>query len=531
MRKSVDRVALSVGGLQVATVRLLADTLAFSRVPGCFRPCLHTQVIPPMELLKFIKLRPQDEAPVIDRRRLSESLSGGRISEHDFPDHEDQFEDDDGNLDDNLTTGRRLGLLPPAPPYCDARRLYPIGNPDDFAFSGCISLTRYLINMGGTSQLGLRFGFSVGPLSIAGGFSFTPTLVVGLIGDVCLEKWKLRFGFEVRTGVAARLYISGEIAPIASAYLKLQGRALGLTFKPVMIADAKEAAVTGRFDLGIEMISLAVQAGIRFPTIKWCEGCAGCCGFDICIWYPCGWKWGGENSYEFDRISIGGDGRVRNILASLGSGRDWSPPRLGRIEMQQTGPLRASVKFADFHEDESEIQSTQFEVHIGSPGGPLAFCKAFGGAAESWSGDLTVTPVHGDLIFACITSTNTHGSSASKCAAPIKWDYAAPELQTFYTVNPATGQWRVKLPCEVYPEDCSVSGCLAGAQVDANCETRVYTNTSEILRFAVRLGARLGIHDRNGPGAEMMTGVVRRICKPGHRQPSIFGLDSLPPTE
>ena len=40
----------------------------------------------------------------------------------------------------------------------------------------------WINNNGGSSMLGARFGFSIGPISIAGGFSFTPTLVVGLIG-------------------------------------------------------------------------------------------------------------------------------------------------------------------------------------------------------------------------------------------------------------------------------------------------------------------------------------------------------------
>lgn len=121
-------------------------------------------------------------------------------------------------------------------------------------------------------MVGLHFGFSIGPLSISGGFSFTPTLVVGLIGDVCLEQWKLRFGFDVQTGVAARLYISGSISPIAQGFLRLDGRALGLIFQPMMTADAKKATIGGRFDFGIEAISLGVAAGVRQHGVQTSHG-------------------------------------------------------------------------------------------------------------------------------------------------------------------------------------------------------------------------------------------------------------------
>lgn len=440
------------------------------------------EVIPPLELLPFFALRPNEkELVVARRRRMTEALMAARQSEGEFAERTDEEEAADGS-------GRRLASLPPAPAYCDARRLFPVGSADDFAFSGCKSLTTYLINNnGGSPMVGAHFGFSVGPISIAGGFSFTPTLVVGLIGDVCLEKWKLRFGFEVVTGVAAKLYIAGEIAPIAKAFLRLDGRALGLTFKPIITADAKQGSIAGRFDFGIEAISLGIAAGIQFPTIKWCRGCAGCCGFDVCIYYPCGWRWGSENSFEFDRISIGGDGRVRNLLASLGAATDWSPPKLGSIKLTQRGSVAAAAKFADFLEEDSEILSTQFELRRGSPTGDLLFCKAFGGAAEAWDGTLSVAPSHGDRVYACVTSANTHGRSASKCAEPLVWDAAPPVLQHLYTINPETGNWRIKLRCDVHQVGCQ-GRCTPGEPVDPNCENRIYTNTSQILRFGMRLG-------------------------------------------
>ena len=178
-------------------------------------------------------------------------------------------------------------------------------------------------------------------------FSFTPLLVVGLIGDVCLMKWKLRFGFDVQTGINAKFYISLELMPLAAAFLKLEGRAMGLTFRPVLSADAKRAKVGGRFDLGVELISLAVRAGIRYPVIRRCEACTGGRWFRICIPYPCGLDWGGESSWDFDRISLG-TGGVHNILDALGSDEDSSPPRLGTIEFRQTGPKHAAVKMAEY---------------------------------------------------------------------------------------------------------------------------------------------------------------------------------------
>lgn len=178
---------------------------------------------------------------------------------------------------------------------------------------------------------------------------------------------------------------------------------------------------------------------------------------------------------------------MRNLLASLGDERDWTPPRLGTIQIEQTGPSSASCKFSGFLEDESEILSTQFEMREGAPTGRLLFCMAFGGLAESWSGELHSAPAHGSRVYACITSTNTHDRSASMCADPLLWDAAAPVIQNFYTVNPVSGNWRVKLPCEVHPDPC-MGSCTPGGLVDPNCEPRVYTNTSEILRFGLRLG-------------------------------------------
>ena len=76
---------------------------------------------------------------------------------------------------------------------------------DDFSVGGCESLTTYLVDgIPGAELLGIELSFGVGPLSIDGGFSFTPFLKVGLIGDICLQKWKLRFGFDVESLIEAR---------------------------------------------------------------------------------------------------------------------------------------------------------------------------------------------------------------------------------------------------------------------------------------------------------------------------------------
>ena len=61
--------------------------------------------------------------------------------------------------------------------------------------------------------------------------------------------------------------------PLASAGLTLDGRAFGLIFRPMLMADAKKARVSGRFDFGIELISLAVSAFIRYPVVRFCEAC------------------------------------------------------------------------------------------------------------------------------------------------------------------------------------------------------------------------------------------------------------------
>jgi hypothetical protein len=62
---------------------------------------------------------------------------------------------------------------------------------------------------------------------------------------------------------------------------------MGLILKPVLTVDIKRGIVKGRFDLGITAISLAITAGMTWPSIHWCRACGpwGCC----CFKYPCGW--------------------------------------------------------------------------------------------------------------------------------------------------------------------------------------------------------------------------------------------------
>lgn len=131
----------------------------------------------------------------------------------------------------------------------------------------------------------------------------------------------------------------------------MSGDALGLTLKPMVTADIKRGKIGGRFDFGVTGISIGVTAGMTHPTIHWCRACGpwGCC----CFSYPCGWGWGSESKREFDRLTVGGDrpGKTRNLLSSLGSAADDTPPVMGMVNISQIGVKHVAVNFAQFVEE------------------------------------------------------------------------------------------------------------------------------------------------------------------------------------
>ena len=85
------------------------------------------------------------------------------------------------------------------PTQCDAARRYPRpSDAQEYAFANCFGGRFYLINMnGGTNPIvGLGFEVSVGPVGIDGRITFGPTLVAGVIANLCLSEWKVRFGVQ-----------------------------------------------------------------------------------------------------------------------------------------------------------------------------------------------------------------------------------------------------------------------------------------------------------------------------------------------
>ena len=257
--------------------------------------------------------------------------------------------------------------------------------------------------------------------------------------------------------------------------------------KPLMTVDAKRGKVGGRFDLGVDVISLGVKAGLTFPSFKMCRACGpwGCC----CFSYPCGWGWGSNNEFEIDRISLG-TGGVHNLLSEIGDASDRSPPKVGTVNISQIGARHVAVKFASFTEEESDILSTQFEVRLRYDDGPIFYCHAFEGAAESWSGELTAPPLHEDWIIICVEVRNSYDLKAKKCSEAIVWDAAPPEVTAFYTVNPFTNFWQMANPlCE--------DKVAAGTLDERACW--LYTNVTDRIRFAMRLTEVPSFGDARSP--------------------------------
>ena len=478
IRKTVDRISLRVAG---------------------------ATIVPPMPLLAFLPTNPGDSLDV-ERRRLQEESSvvagegGGamtatsrarRIVGHHSTERRRldllaAFIQSVGEANVRgeqqpsvITEGRGLSTVPAE---CNARQIYKApDNPDDFAFKGCLGGPFYLINnrVGSGASLGFKFSVGIGPISIGGGFWFTPTLVVGVIANLCPDKWKVRLGLDVQTGVNARLDISAGIDNLCKGWLRMDGEALKLILQPSMTVDMKRGKVGGRFDLGITAISIGIKAGVTYPTIKFCKSCGGCCGC-CCIHYPCGWGWGSESSYEFDRISVGG-GPVRNILASLGDDDDSTPPRIGLVSITQIGPRHVKANFASFIEDESDIRSTQLTIRNTNRDGHIFFCKAFDGAAEGWSGELSEAPGHEDRVVACVMVTNSYDKASAKCSDYILFDAEAPKILSLATTNPFTGRWRMAtFACDLYEEFAAL-----GEITEDDC--RMYTNETETIRFAIKL--------------------------------------------
>ena len=433
VRKSVDRATLTVANVNL--------------VPG-------------IPLLPFIPLEPLDPPPVLNQgpNKVTPSpppsppvgLYGRRLQSAEV-----------------LRSGPG-SILPSA---CNAESSFPVpDDAEDYEFKGCLGGTIYLINSAGGSapSAGMSFSIGVGPLSIKGSFTFTPTLVIGVTANLCLDAWKLRFGIDFQTGIEAELYMEAGIDMLMKAYLRMNGRGLGLVLQPMMTADIKRALVGVKFDLGIELISIAVMVGIKYPVIHFCRTCP--CWGGCCFSFPCGWSWGSAAEEEFDRISVG-TGGVQNIINVGDEGADTTPPTLGMINISQLSVQHVDVNFANFGESESDILSTQLTIQRQNADGWIYYCTAFEGSSQSWSGELQTKPEHGEQVVACVVVRNSYGLATSKCSDLITWDGIAPKVSNFYTVNPFTGGWRMLDPgCNADIDDC-----------------RLFTNASTTMKYAMRI--------------------------------------------
>lgn len=195
------------------------------------------------------------------------------------------------------------------------------------------------------------FGFDLGLIFIHGKFLVQPTLEAKLVGSFCVDDLKVTMGVEQRTGFRAKLDLSAAIRWFIKGDLILDGSVMQLQLMPTVSVNAKSGLTSGRLDVGIQPLVISVSAGVYFPTLKFCKF-GGCCCFGICVyfWLPCGLQWGGRNSWNVGRLSLGGTGRPFTLFGNDGDSRDRTPPLAGKVTFTQQGQRQAAVAFGGFKE-------------------------------------------------------------------------------------------------------------------------------------------------------------------------------------
>ena len=373
---------------------------------------------------------------------------------------------------------------------------------------GCTDLSVYLIDQseGGVS---VNFGLDLGAVGeIKGYFRISPTLVIGLLGAFCMAEMNVQLGLDIKIGVEGEFELSAEILLFRGG-LALQGSVLGLEFGPFAKIDLKTMEVQPRLDMALKLISIAMQAWFQAKTcVKWC--CETAFGIKACV--PCGLNWCGRDSWDFGRVTVGGDGKRRDVLKMLSPDRgDKTPPNRGGVRVTQISSTTASVKFGNFTEMESDIVYMLLTFRRGSSKGPKLLSKMFDGEAEFWSGKLSSTPSHGQRVLACVAAHNSYGLSTTVCSDPIVWDSIAPIMKQLFTVNPFTGNWRIPDCSEncifsVPPIPLLLKGplkqasvpCASKAGAPGSC--RAWTNVSTSFRFAIRISG----YPANEPAKSVM---------------------------
>ena len=360
---------------------------------------------------------------------------------------------------------------------------------------GCMDLSVYLIDQqeGGIT---VNFGLDLGAVGkIKGYFRINPTLVIGMPGAFCMMDMQVKLGLDIKIGIEGAFALEATIA-IFRGGLELEGSVLGLEFGPEAVIDLKTMEVKPKLMMAMKLISIAMKAWFEAMTcIKMC--CEEVFGVKVCV--PCGLKWCGRDSWDFGRITVGGDGRRRDVLKMLmGDYGDKTPPTRGAARITQIDAKKASVRFGNFTETESELASTVLSIFVGSPKGTLLHSERFDGEAESWSGVLKSTPGHGQKVIACAKSTNTWGLFTIVCSELIIWDAMAPVMKHLYTINPFTTNWRIP-DCD---QNCIFSDPPVPhgrpyhgpktqpsfpCPVTPTLPCEIFTNVSKSLRFAIRI--------------------------------------------
>ena len=451
---------------------------------------LDIQIIPAdTKLLSFIPTRPDEDEDDV-RNGLDIGLTAASADEDDVelnPDYElseDDIHDASADADRRLLgTAHTDGMATlGAKPGGRGRRLS-----TSFEDSDCLSITTYLVrDYAGDSTASAKFGVDLGVIDIDGEFSASPTLVAGIIGDVCFSSGKVQLGLDFQIGIAASLQLQTTVAGVARGYLDGDGRALSMSFKPLGILNAFSGALGAQLWFALEVINLEFRAGIALRVVKICTKKKNIFKKKIKIKYPCGFEWGSTNWWVEDRITLG-TGSERNLIPGTGDDKpDETAPMLGTVSLEQLNSTFAIARFASFTEEESEVVSGSLIIE--RPNGDIYHQESWEGENERWEGEMSSSPEHGRELRACVSIYNTVNLVTTACSEPIVWDLRAPILSTpdaFYLVNPLTGGW--KQPAVACRDEYSATLAWPDTAASDGSDCRVFVNGTSTLDFAFEM--------------------------------------------
>jgi hypothetical protein len=323
----------------------------------------------------------------------------------------------------------------------------------------CIGYTLPFLDqpdMGLSKSMNINFGLG----AIRGLFNIDTTMVLQVPMSLCVQEMRMELGLDLQFNLSVKFSLSGEVSKEVGGFKAgvdaTAAMQRPLKLQPTFAVNAKKLSASGSLGLELPTFSAGVKGYIQYPTTKWCKS-------DIDVSYVCGWKWGGESTRDFGRISFAASNLVP--VDNPGGRPDPTPPTRGTVTLVQTSSTSATARFGSFTEDESEIGGVQLRLRNSQSSNVVYHSQSWKGESELWDGTPEHIPPNGAMVKACVVVTNTFAGSTAACSEAIRWDSRAPKVSALYTINPFTGNWRIP---------------------DA-LDTFLSTNTTDSVRFAIRL--------------------------------------------